>query len=138
MLDTQLGIFLMSYNLEILFLLLILFQIKHFVADFPLQREYMLKKVSPDWDFVVPLTVHCGVHAVITLGIVLFLEPSLWWLSIVDFVIHFIMDRVKSGPKYLGRFTDKSKAGYWNVFGFDQMVHHLTSLLILWVLVSHS
>lgn len=125
-------------NTNLIFLLFILFQVKHFVADFPLQREYMLKKVQPGWGFAVPLMVHCGVHAIITLAILLYFKPSLWWLSLVDFVVHFFMDRIKSGPKYLGRYTDKAKASYWNVFGIDQMVHHLTSILIIWMLVTQN
>lgn len=117
------------------FLLLVIFQIKHFIGDFPLQREYMLKKVLPGWEFVVPLATHCLVHAVLTLAIVLPISLKFWWLAVVDFVVHFIMDRIKSGPRYLGRFTDRSAAGFWNAFGLDQMVHHLTGFYIIWVVV---
>lgn len=127
----------MAINLETVFILLVLFQLKHFIADFPLQREYMLKKTLPGWGFFVPLAVHCSVHAGLTLAITLFFNPALWWLAIVDFVVHFVMDRVKSGPRYLGRFNDKSKAGFWNAFGVDQMVHHLTHYFIIWTLVSY-
>ncbi len=118
-------------------MLLVIFQIKHFVADFPLQFPYMLKKFSPNWSFVVPLSLHCGVHAVLTLIICLFVQPSLWWLAAIDFVVHFVMDRIKSGPRYLGRFKDTTSAAYWSAFGFDQMVHHLTHIYIIYVLVTH-
>ncbi|MCB0385952.1 MAG: DUF3307 domain-containing protein [Bdellovibrionales bacterium] len=117
------------------FLLLVIYQVKHFLADFPLQREYMLQKTKAGWDFFTPLAVHCLVHGILTLVIVLVLAPHLWWLMIVDVVIHFFMDRIKSGPRYLGRFHDKSKAAYWNCFGFDQMVHHLTHFYIVWVII---
>ncbi len=125
----------MAPNVELLFILLVVFQIKHFIGDFPLQREYMLKKTMAGWDFVLPLATHCGVHAFLTLAIVMIVNPTLWWLIIVDFVTHFIMDRIKSGPRYLGRFNDRDKPGYWNSFGFDQMVHHLTGYYIIWQLV---
>lgn len=117
------------------FVLLVLFQIKHFIGDFPLQREYMLKKYLPGWEFFVPLATHCLVHAILTLAIVLPINLSLWWLGVVDFVIHFVMDRIKSGPKYLGRFTDRDRPGFWNSFGLDQMVHHLTGFYIIWVVI---
>lgn len=117
------------------FLLLIIFQAKHFLADFPLQGEYMLKKVLRGWDFFWPLTIHCLVHSSMTLLITLYFRPELWWLSGIDFVSHFVMDRIKSGPKYLGRFNDKSRASYWNCLGFDQMVHHLTHLYIVWLII---
>lgn len=118
------------------FQLLVLFQVKHFIADFPLQREYMLKKFLPGWEFFIPLATHCFVHSILTLAIVLAIDTSLWWLALVDFVTHFIMDRLKSGPKYLGRYQDRSRPGFWNSFGLDQMVHHLTGFYIIWVIVN--
>lgn len=126
----------MNIALDSVFLLFVLFQLKHFVADFPLQREYMLRKDSSGWEFALPLGVHCLVHASICLVILLIFAPSLWWLAFLDFTIHFIMDRLKSGPKYLGRFNDKSKPGFWNAMGFDQMVHHCTHYFIIWVMLT--
>jgi hypothetical protein len=117
-------------------MLLVIFQVKHFVADFPLQFEYMLRKTLPGWDFFAPLALHCAVHAGLTLLVILAIEPGLWWLAVVDFVTHFLMDRAKSGPQYLGRFNDNTRAAYWNCFGFDQMVHHLTGFYIIWELVN--
>jgi len=86
------------------FSLLVLFQIKHFVADYPLQNKYMLGKFKPGWGFALPLLAHAGVHALFTLAICLWMAPNLWWLSIVDLITHFIMDRIKASPRYLGRF----------------------------------
>jgi hypothetical protein len=125
-------------NLNQLFALLIAFQVKHFLADFPLQREYMLKKVSAGWAFLLPLSLHCGVHSFMTFLILVgFGRLDLWWLALVDFATHFVMDRLKAGPKYLGRFNNPRKTSYWAAFGFDQMVHHLTSLYIIWYIVTH-
>lgn len=118
-----------------LFLLLVIFQVKHFIADYPLQFPYMLKKFSAGWDFLLPLSLHCLVHSLMTLGICWYFAPQLWWLSILDFVVHFIMDRIKSGPRYLGRYSDHTKSGFWITFGFDQMVHHLTHIYIIWCIV---
>lgn len=116
--------------------LLVIFQAKHYVADFPLQREYMLRKTLEGWSFLAPLALHCCVHAAITLMIVFYVNPALWWLVVVDFVTHFVMDRIKAGPRYLGRYNDVTKPAFWNCFGFDQMVHHLTSYFIIWQLVA--
>ena len=123
--------------LQYAFLLLIAFQVKHFLADYPLQFPYMLRKFRPGWDFVLPLTAHCAVHAAMTLLIVLWVRPELWWLAIGDFVVHFVMDRLKSGPRFLGRFSDQTKTLYWVSFGFDQMVHHLTHFLIVWMILTY-
>ena len=125
----------MTTSIEEVFILLIIFQIKHFICDFPLQREYMLRKTLPGWNFLAPLSLHCLVHMLFTLIIVVFYNPSLVWLAPVDFVVHFIMDRIKSGPRYLGRYNDRNRPGFWNALGFDQMVHCFTNFYIVWVLL---
>lgn len=151
-------------TISLIFILLVVYQLKHFLADFPLQGTYMLGKFKPGWDFLLPLTVHAGVHGIFTLCICLYVNPALWWLSIVDFTIHFLMDRIKASPVYLGRYKslsanefkrvydtyehaqdDFAKAGakkrlrgnvlFWWSLGFDQMVHHLTHYYVIFVLV---
>jgi hypothetical protein len=94
----------------------------------------MLNKYRPGWDFIVPLTVHCLVHTLITLAIVVYYAPSLWWLALVDFVSHFITDRLKASPKYFGRYNDIRKSSYWIALGGDQAIHHLTCVYIVWVI----
>lgn len=128
----------MNSSIELVFTLVIIFQLKHFIADFPLQSSYMLMKQRADWSFFTPLLVHSLVHAAMTLVIVLWFAPSLWWLSLVDLTVHFILDRIKAGPKYLGRFNDIHKKSFWFFFGLDQMLHHLTHLYFIWMIVKHS
>jgi hypothetical protein len=122
-------------KIELVFILLIAFQLKHFIADFPLQFPFMLRKHAAGWDFIWPLSLHCAVHAVMTLVIVLAVKPSLWYLAVLDFLVHFAMDRIKAGPRFLGRFNDSRRTSYWAAFGFDQMVHHLTHFYIIWVII---
>lgn len=121
--------------IEQVFLLLLIFQVKHFLADYPLQTTWMLGKFRPDWSFFWPLTLHCLVHTWFTAVIVTAIDPTKWWLAIVDFVIHFVMDRIKAGPKYLGRYNVKEKQFWWSL-GLDQSVHHLTHYFIIWSLVA--
>lgn len=122
-------------SVQLFLALLIFYQIKHFVADFLLQNVWMLQKSRPGWDFVPPLAIHAGVHAALTLAACLYVKPDAWWLAVLDFVVHFTMDRIKAGPRYLGRFHDIRTRAYWISFGLDQMVHHLTHLYIAWFLV---
>jgi hypothetical protein len=122
-------------QLTTIFILLVLYQVKHFLADFPLQGEYMLKKTLKGWDFLLPLSLHSAIHALLTLLILLYFAPHLYYLCFFDFIIHFLMDRIKSSERYLGRFSDKSESMYWNVFGIDQMVHHLTHIFIVYMIV---
>ena len=126
----------MTVNVELLIYLLIFFQVKHFIADFVLQNVWMLQKSRPGWDFVLPLAIHCSVHALTTLVVTLWLAPQLWWLAVLDFAVHFVMDRIKAGPRYLGRFTDVRGKAFWVSFGIDQMVHHLTHLYICYLIAS--
>jgi len=115
---------------SIVFILLVVYQLKHFIADYPLQGTYMLGKFKPGWDFLGPLTAHCGVHAAMTFVIscvCFFVAYGLNFYSLLpvgvmsiilaatDFAIHFAMDRIKAGPKYLGRYKALSGAEFMNL-----------------------
>jgi hypothetical protein len=125
----------MSSEAVTIFILFSVYQVKHFLADYLFQHNYMLKKIRPGWDFIWPLGLHCSVHAVMTLLIVICVRVELWWLALLDFLIHFLMDRFRSGPNYLGRFNDINKSIFWWILGMDQMIHHLTHIAIVWLLL---
>lgn len=109
-----------------IFILLIVFQIKHLLADYFLQGEYHLGKfLAKGW--VRPLASHCCTHAVFTYGVaVVFLlccGPGGTWfvwygvpvaagLAALDFVLHFVMDRFKAAPHLLGRYKILSGQEY--------------------------
>lgn len=97
-----------------IWLLLILFQVKHFVADYPLQGQYMLGKFKKSPDFVLPLLAHVSVHAGMTFLIAVFcVSPGLaLGLALLDAVIHFVVDRVKASPDMLGRFKPLTKSDF--------------------------
>ncbi len=92
--------------MKLIFLLLIVYQLKHFIADYILQGEYMLGKFKPDWSFLKPLLAHVGVHAAFTFVISAFLVPLHIALifGVLDASIHFVMDRIKASPQYMGRW----------------------------------
>lgn len=152
-----------------LFGLLFIFETKHFVVDFLFQNEYHLGKFRKEgWE--LPLADHCAHHGIATLAIALLVHHSMWWVCLVDFGIHFIMDRIKASPQLLGRFKPVTGEQYmefktiianctrmgipsspeavaaqcrladnkkfWWSLGLDQWVHQLTTLLIVWFLVS--
>ncbi len=130
-----------------LFELLLIFQVKHFLADFPLQGSYMLGKFMRGYKWILPLSAHCLVHAIFTLVICLYFTPSIALsMAMLDFAAHFIMDRVKASPNLLGRFKALSAKEYmassnqerrsniyfWWSLGGDQMWHHCTHYFIIW------
>jgi hypothetical protein len=148
-----------------IYLLLVLYQIKHFVCDYPLQGKYMLGKFKPGWAWVLPLLAHSGVHAVATLLIALCFKPKIAIrLALFDMALHFTMDRIKASPNLLGRYKAlsanemknilsyaltlgkdgiqekfgnqlKSNVYFWWALGLDQGVHHLTHYAIIWMLL---
>lgn len=139
-----------------IWLLLVLFQIKHIAADYFLQGKYMLGKFKPGWDWILPLAAHCAVHAAMTGLIIYATVKTMYWLAAVDFIVHFAMDRIKASPELLGRFKALSAQEYkfmssaqnneyasrmrsntlfWWSLGLDQMVHHLTHYGIIYVLL---
>ncbi len=90
-----------------IFTLLVLYQIKHWLADYPLQGEYMLGKFKDSWDFLEPLAAHVAVHGALTFAIAFVFThaiPVAMSLAMLDAIIHFAMDRMKAGKKYMGRW----------------------------------
>ena len=132
-------------NITTIFLLLVAFQLKHFIADYPLQNQYMLGKMKVT-GWIQPLAAHTTVHACFTAIIVLWfcilsdqhtlavvLAPT---LALADFVIHFTVDRIKASPKLGGSFTP-TQPYFWWALGADQMAHHLTHYVFIYILISN-
>lgn len=131
------------------------FQVKHYLADYIFQTPWMIKKFAPGNQWIVPMAVHCLVHFVFTASIASFYVPVSYALALgyIDFMIHFVMDRIKVHPKLLGRWKAldadsyvvakryddkkrlKSNQFFWYALGFDQMIHHLTDLLIIYFIL---
>lgn len=104
-----------------IWILLIVYQIKHFVADYPLQvnqtilGKYMLGKFGSGNTWIVPLAAHAGVHAVMTFLIALCFQSWIIALLIglLDAGVHFAVDRIKASPELLGRFKSLTKTEYY-------------------------
>jgi len=116
-----------------IFFILVVFQVKHFLCDFPLQTRFMMRKFEPYPGFILPLAAHAGVHALATTALVLWINPYFWWLGIADFVCHFIVDRLKASPNLFGRWKPDNKFFWW-ALGFDQFLHHCWNYLMIVVL----
>lgn len=105
--------------------LYVLFVIKHFLADFLFQTGWMARGKAQSEAWLAPLAKHAGIHGALTLLLMLALQPSLWWLGPVDFVIHGVIDRGKAlATRGLG-LTETDNAWWWLV-GLDQALHELT------------
>jgi len=97
-----------------IFILLIVFQIKHLLADYLLQNEYMLGKFKQR-GWIMPLAAHSAVHGAFTMAIVYVYSSDLTLsigLSGLDMALHFIMDRVKASPNLLGKYKAIDRREY--------------------------
>ncbi len=123
--------------LQILCLYLV-FRAKQLVCDFLLQTQWMaLEKGRPFGSGGgKPLAAHVTIHAVATLVIMLVFAPALWWLGIVDFLVHGLIDRIKSiiGKKKGWTYEDR---WFWWSLGIDQEAHNLTHLAYIVIVVMH-
>lgn len=121
-----------------IFLLLVVFQVKHFLADFPLQGRYMLGKFKTGTEWILPLALHSMVHMTFTYWIVFLFTKDVklsMAIGFLDFCVHFLVDRIKASPHLLGRFKPEQPYFWW-ALGADQMAHHLTHYLIIYFMVT--
>lgn len=112
--------------------LLILFQLKHYYADFVIQT-YMQTVKKGVWLDPVGISHSCD-HVWTTLVALMvfsiFIHPipaiTIFFIGLVEGIIHYFIDftKVKYGVK------DMTKPLFWNQFGMDQIAHQITYIAI--------
>lgn len=120
--------------MEIL-LLLLLFQIKHFIIDFPLQGpyQYLNKDTYGHPGGIAHSMFHLiGTYIVCICGMFFIIPAALGWLCLVlplfDGIIHYHIDWAKMKlNKKLG-WGPTTHEQFWWLLGFDQLLHQLTYL----------
>lgn len=131
-----------------IFVLLIVFQVKHFVVDYVVQfsRPDSMKKFEADgWTF--PLFKHANDHGMASAFIVstvLYAVDTPWlplillslWAYAFDLIVHFTMDRIKASPYMLGKHEFPSREYFFSLAA-DQSVHHMTHYVIIMILVAY-
>lgn len=105
------------------------FAVKHYIADFVLQTNWVARGKERSAGWVGPLAAHAGIHGGLTLLIVLATRPALWWLGLIDFGIHIAIDRAKTITALRCRFQP-TQAKFWWLLGFDQLLHQLTNIAL--------
>jgi hypothetical protein len=98
---------------------------EHQSGDAVLRHARFGKNRASDW--ILPLCAHTGLHGLGTLLIVLPVKPALWWLALVDFAIHTVIDR---GKGLIGRRTHfpPTDTRFWWLIGLDQFLHQVTHI----------
>ena len=110
--------------------LMVVMAAKHFCADFLFQTSWVAKGKAAAHGWELPLAVHAGGHALLTLAIALLLFPRLWWVAPVEFVVHAVIDKGKVAVGHR-KALDPTMTEYWWLVGFDQFLHQITNVLIV-------
>jgi hypothetical protein len=116
------------------FTLLVLFGIKHFIADYLMQFTYMLNEKG-----IYGATGgvhHSMVHAAWTLLILVFFcqnANDVIVLALADGFIHYHIDWAKQQLNYGLTSADQM---FWVWMGTDQGLHYLTYIGIIYVITS--
>jgi hypothetical protein len=113
-------------------LLLILLQIKHFIADFCLQFSYMIEEKGTYW---APGGLHHALVHTVGTFLVLFMLSNInlaIWLALLDGIIHYHVDWAKMN---MSKKYTPSDASFWTWLGLDQALHQLTYILIVAIII---
>lgn len=102
--------------------------LKHFLADFIHQPEWMWKNKGTygHWGGIA----HSGYHAVLTYAIIAFSVGVIAALvtALVDFFVHYHVDW---GKMKLSHGLTPANELYWVILGLDQLLHGVTYLCIV-------
>jgi hypothetical protein len=115
---------------------MVVFAIKHVLADFVLQTAWMATGKDAKTGWALPLLTHCAIHGALATAILLALAPRFWWLGLVDFVVHLIIDRAKGWCSATFNINTEH-AWFWTLIGVDQALHHLTGFALALVLATN-
>ena len=115
---------------ETILLLFFGFVVKHFLCDFVLQFNNMIREKGTYG--ARGGLYHAGIHGWFTFVVLIPFFPAIAILAgIIDFLIHYHIDWAKMKLTKNLSFTDRN---YWVWFGLDQMLHYLTYIAIIaWV-----
>ena len=113
-------------------LLMTLLLVKHFIWDFWYQPPFMWqnKGTFGHWGGIV----HSLTHAVTTFIILVFwLENPFGALLLAtfEFVVHYLTDYAKMNINRIKGWGATTHNEFWQLTGFDQLVHQLTYIAIL-------
>lgn len=113
--------------------LLVAFQIKHFLVDFYYQTDAMVKGKGIYGNLQGIL--HSIQHSVLTFVIVFFITPLpiAFAIAMFDFVTHYHIDWIKM--KFGCRDIKNPK--FWHQLGLDQLAHQIVYIVIVFLTFSN-
>ena len=102
-----------------------LLTVKHIIADFVLQNSWMAIGKDQKKGWALPLLAHCLVHLAVATALILIIAPQFWFVALIDFAIHIVVDRAKGLCASTFDVT-MEHPWFWTLIGVDQALHHLT------------
>lgn len=116
-----------------LLILLLLFQIKHLLADFVWQTGWMVRNKGI---YGHPGGIaHAGLHCLLTVPVLIWTPMAtlaVLGVAAVEFVLHYHIDWTKDRLLKQSGWSPREK-GYWGLTGLDQFAHQVTYVAILWL-----
>ena len=118
--------------METIIILLILFDIKHFLADFLWQFPHMVADKG-HYGAAGGMT-HAGMHGILTFFVLIGFVRSedAATIALIDATVHYHIDWAKTN---LSRGLTIEDHSYWIWFGLDQALHYLTYIAIIAIIV---
>lgn len=118
--------------MDIIFVILILLQVKHWLVDFVYQtdQEIRHKGVYGDWLGIT----HSVKHGLSTVMVLILCGVDIDWayaIGVVDLVLHYHIDYAKMR----WGCGDMRNSKFWNHLGLDQMAHQLCYVFYVWIIV---
>ncbi len=115
--------------------LLVLLQVKHFVCDFPLQWKYQYANKGA---YGHPGgTLHAGIHTVASYAVLAFFVPldAAFVAALVEGAIHYHIDWAKMRLNAHFEWGPLTHERFWWLLGFDQLLHQLTYVAMIWAVL---
>jgi hypothetical protein len=120
--------------MDLIFIILSLLFVKHFIVDFPLQKPYQWQNKGT---YGHPGGIlHAGLHALGTaLCLVIFVHPVFAILfGVIDGVVHYHIDWAKMKINKHYGWSATTHEEFWVLLGLDQLLHSLTYIWLVWLL----
>ena len=122
-------------GVELALVVMLGLELKHFVADYLLQTEWMIR--GKDSFFKLGRYAHAGVHVAGTAIIFLLLGipvKVIATLIVAEFVVHYLLDFAKAHYGEDAPVTANPQR-YWAYHGLDQLFHHITYIALTYLVV---
>lgn len=106
--------------------------VKHFICDFPLQAFPWLYRNKGIYMHPGGL-VHAGLHGIGTLIVLApFIGSAAFLYAAIDTLTHYHIDwaKIKLSKKY--DLKPERDEWFWIILGFDQLLHHITYIVIIY------